>query len=260
MKIVTQLTDWPTKLHRASVNSFGFGGANAHVILESTDSFLPGHNVSERTPLPSDQTKLYMLPFSGSTTQSLEARVTGLAHRLSAGDIYDFNNLCHTLADRRTRMSKKSFLLATPSTALQDFSVEKLVTPKAIFSPLEFGFIFTGQGAQWPQMGKELLERYVRFSDTIDYLDSVLQKLPEPPTWTIKDALIEPAATSKVGDAAFSQPLCTAVQLGIVNLLRDWGVEPSVVAGHSSGEIAAAYAAGLLSEAHAIIVAYYRAM
>ena len=258
MKIVTQLTDWPTPLHRASINSFGYGGANAHAILESVDNFLPGYNTSKREVLPVDQTRLYVLPFSASTTQSLEARITSLAQRFNSGETYDFGNLCHTLADRRTQLSKKGFLLTTPSTAKGDFSLENLVTPKKIFPRLGFGFLFTGQGAQWPQMGKELLENYVLFSNTIDYLDSILQKLPEPPSWAMRDALLEPAATSKVGEAAFSQPLCTAVQIGIVKLLRAWGVEPTVVAGHSSGEIAAAYAAGLLSEAHAMIIAFYR--
>ena len=260
MKIVTQLTDWPTSLHRASINSFGYGGANAHAILESVDNYLPGYSESKRAVLPVDPTKLYILPFSGSTTQSLESRVASLAQRINAGQSYDFGNLCHTLSDRRTKLSKKGFLLATPSTAKNDFSLQNLVTPKKTFPRLEFGFIFTGQGAQWPQMGKELLDKYVLFSSTIDYLDSILQRLPEAPLWSIKDALLEPAATSKVGDASFSQPLCTAVQIGIVKLLRTWGVEPSVVAGHSSGEIAAAYASGLLSEAHAIIIAFYRGL
>ena len=93
---------------------------------------------------------------------------------------------------------------------------------------------------------------------TMEYLDSVLAALPEAPSWTIKGALVEPAATSKVGGAAFSQPLCTAIQVGIVKLLHGWGVKPSVVVGHSSGEIGAAFAAGLLTEAQAIVIAFYR--
>ena len=258
MRIVTQLTDWPTPLHRASINSFGYGGANAHAILESVDNFLPGYNTSKRTVIPEEPTRLYVLPFSASTIKALESSITNLAQRFIAGESYDFGNLCHTLSDRRTRLSKTGFLLASPTTAKQDFKPENLITPKKDTPRLNFGFIFTGQGAQWPQMGKELLESYILFSNTVDYLDSILQKLPEAPSWRLKDALLEPAATSKVSDAAFSQPLCTVVQIGLVKLLRTWGVEPSVVAGHSSGEIAAAYAAGLLSEAHAIIVAFYR--
>ena len=63
---------------------------------------------------------------------------------------------------------------------------------------------------------------------------------------------------SRINEAEFSQPLCTALQIGIVNLLRSWGVSPAAVVGHSSGEIAAAYATKALSAKAAIIIAYYR--
>ena len=258
MKIVTKLTSWPSNLHRASINSFGYGGANAHAILESVDSFLPSYNEERKERTESDPTKLYILPFSGSTPQSLEARVLDLGKRFSEGEMYNFGDLCHTLANRRSKLNKKGFLLASEATARTDFTVEKLITQKVTTPLLEFGFVFSGQGAQWPQMGREMLASSASFAATIEYMDSVLATLPEAPSWTIKDALLEPVATSKVGDAAISQPLCTAIQLGIVKLLRDWGVKPSVVVGHSSGEIAAAYAAGLLTEAQAIIIAYYR--
>ena len=258
MQVVTKLTNWPTQLHRASINSFGYGGANAHAILESVDSFLPGYNDARKERFTPDKNKLYALPLSGSTTRSLEARIVDLAKRFAEGESYDFGDLTYTLADRHSKLSTRGYLLATESTARTDFSVDKLIIPKGTTTRLEFGFIFTGQGAQWPQMGKELLENYPSFANTIDYLDSVLKTLPEAPSWTIKDSLLEPAATSKIADAGFSQPLCTAVQVGIVKLLQSWAVEPSVVVGHSSGEIAAAFATGLLSEAHAIIVAFYR--
>ena len=107
-------------------------------------------------------------------------------------------------------------------------------------------------------MGRRLLDKSPVFAKTIDYLDSVLRALPEAPSWTIKEALLEPAATSKLGDAALSQTFCTAVQLGIINRLYSWNIKPVVVVGYSSGEIAAAYAADLLTEAQAIVIAFYR--
>lgn len=237
MKIVTKLTSWPSNLHRASINSFGYGGANAHAILESVDSFLPSYNEARKERTEFDPTKLYILPFSGSTSQSLEARVLDLGKRLSEGEMYNFGDLCHTLANRRSKLDKKGFLLASEATARTDFTVGKLIPQKSATPLLEFGFVFSGQGAQWPQMGRELLTSYASFAATIEYMDSVLVTLPEAPSWTIKDALLEPVATSKVDDAAISQPLCTAIQLGIVKLLRDWGVKPSVVVGHSSGRL-----------------------
>lgn len=257
MQIVTKPTEWPSKLHRASINSFGYGGANAHAILESVDSFLPWYQHSRKHRAIKDPSKLYILPFSASTNQSLKARVNDISERMAEGENYDLGDLCHTLADRRTKLSEKGFVLATEASVKTDITLNELVSPKRA-SLLEFGFIFTGQGAQWPQMGVELFARHPSFVATIDHLDSVLQSLPVPPPWMIKDALIDPASTSRINEAAFSQPLCTAVQVGIVKLLHTWGVRPTVVVGHSSGEIAAAFAAGLLTEAQSIIVAFYR--
>ncbi|KAL8768386.1 MAG: hypothetical protein Q9194_005723 [Teloschistes cf. exilis] len=258
MRIVTKSCAWPTSVHRASINSFGYGGANAHAILESVDTFLSGYKEARQERLIFDPTKTFVLPFSASTRQSLEARVIDLAKRIHEGQRYDLGDLCHTLADRRSNLSEKGFLLASEASARSDFAIEKLHVPKQAQPLLKFGFVFTGQGAQWPQMGRELLDKSPAFAKTIEYLDGVLRILPEAPSWTIKEALLEPAATSNVGDAAFSQPLCTAVQLGIVNILRSWNVNPAVVVGHSSGEIATACAAGLLTEAQAIVVAFYR--
>ncbi|KAI4237003.1 MAG: hypothetical protein LQ349_002190 [Xanthoria aureola] len=258
MRIVTKTCAWPTSMHRMSINSFGYGGANAHAILESVDTFLPGYNEARQEQSTSDPTKTFILPFSASTRQSLEARIIDLARRMHEGQRYDLGDLCHTLAERRSNLSEKGFLLASEASVRSDVSIEKLNVPKQAQPLLKFGFVFTGQGAQWPQMGRELLDKSPAFAKTIDYLDSVLRILPEAPSWTIREALLEPAATSNVGDAAFSQPLCTAVQLGIVKVLHGWNVNPTVVVGHSSGEIAAACAAGLLTEAQAIVVAFYR--
>ena len=89
-------------------------------------------------------------------------------------------------------------------------------------------------------------------------LDRALEDLPDGPEWTIEDALLEDAEKSRVNEAEFSQPLCTAIQVAIVRLLALWEIKPVVTVGHSSGEIAAAFAAGLISATEAITVAYYR--
>ncbi|CAG8888828.1 unnamed protein product [Penicillium egyptiacum] len=144
------------------------------------------------------------------------------------------------------------------------------------------GFTFTGQGAQWPQMGAQLLHEFGVFRRTIQYLDAVLSKLQKKPSWTIEGALLEPAATSRIHDPAFSQTVCTALQIALVSLLKQWGIHPKATVGHSSGkisylfwegrgsiimrspsnchagEIAAAYAAGYVKGSEAIVLAYFR--
>ena len=98
------------------------------------------------------------------------------------------------------------------------------------------------------------------FVRTIRRLDRALEELLDGPDWTIEDVLLEDVQTSRVNEAEFSQPLCTAIQIGIVELLAHWGIRPVITVGHSSGEIAAAFAAGLISSTEAIVVAYYRGL
>jgi acyl transferase domain-containing protein len=85
-------------------------------------------------------------------------------------------------------------------------------------------------------MSSKLFDEYASFRQTIRYLDEVLGCLSTKPSWTIKGALCEPAATSRIHDPAFSQTVCTALQIGLVSLLRQWGIEPAVTVGHSSGK------------------------
>ena len=107
-------------------------------------------------------------------------------------------------------------------------------------------------------MGSELFELYPSFAQTIRELEEVLQLLPDPPTWSVRDMLLKPTVTSRINGPEFSQPLCTAIQIALVNLLGRWGINPTATVGHSSGEIAAAYAAGYISAEDAMIAAFYR--
>lgn len=109
-------------------------------------------------------------------------------------------------------------------------------------------------------MGYELLQQFPTFRKTIRELDNVLLSIPDPPTWTLEGSLSEPAKTSPVNTAALSQPLCTAIQIALVTLLKSWNITPVATVGHSSGEIAAAFAAGLLTAPEAMATAYYRGL
>ena len=110
------------------------------------------------------------------------------------------------------------------------------------------------------QMGKALLEYSPLFRQTISECDSILAGLSDKPSWSIAKELQKGPDKTNIHKAEYSQPLCTALQLGLVTLLDSWGVKPDVVVGHSSGEIAAAYAAGFMSMSDAITNAYYRGL
>ena len=266
IEIPTTLTPWPTghsrvnSIRRASINSFGYGGANAHVILENGHGYMPtGYDEASKAPQALSLQRPVLLPISAATSESLDARVKDLME-------FDFQDisildLAYTLGSRRSHFAERGYMLLQPNS----FTKNGLVTQHlhTTSSPVSSGappyaFVFTGQGAQWPGMCKELFTEFSVFHDAISEMDSVLQLLPHPPAWNLRKIILEESATSTIHHAAYSQPACTAIQVALVQLLASWDICPSATLGHSSGEIAAAYAAGYLSSAAAITIAYYR--
>lgn len=242
-------TPWPKdRKERVSVNNFGIGGANAHVVIDSADSFGATPQLEEAGD--NAQLLLFSAKSSGSLQHTMDRYITHLAK--SPERIED---VAYTLANRREHMEHRAYLVA---------SREKPGKPSVLSKPPtgpapNVVMVFTGQGAQWPQMGRNLLRTNNVFKTTIKTLDQQLKLLGENrPSWSIESELKKAARTSNVKLAEFSQPLCTAVQIGLVNALKAVGVEATGVVGHSSGEIAAAYAAGALTAGDAIVAAYYR--
>ena len=259
---MTETTDWPLNsgntrnIRRIGINSFGYGGANSHAILDAATNHVPLSKGASSEELSASRST-FLIPLSASTPSALEIQ----AARLASLNFDDINvvDLAFTLGTRRSKLSKRSFALAGQKTLKEDLDPENYQnTLMGTFSQLPIAFVFTGQGAQWPQMGKELIEEFPSFRSTIQDLDAVLQTLPERPSWTLQQAILEPKETSQISHVTRSQPVCTAIQIAYVRLLAQWGIKPEGVIGHSSGEIGAAYASGRLTCAQAIIVAYYR--
>ena len=253
---------------RVSVNSFGYGGTNAHMIVEGADSLTPStrnnykywspdkQNRKVKIPRSAfDRNRPFLLLFSAHDKATLKSNID--AHGKIARH-YQLLDLSYTLANRRSRLSSRAFAVA--SHANLDIALNKQegyhFAEKQRIPTI--GFAFTGQGAQWARMGNELITYYPSFLRSIRILDRALENLPDAPEWSLEDVLLEDTQNSRVSEAEFSQPLCTAIQVALVQLLDQWGVQPVVTVGHSSGEIAASYAAGHISAPEAIIVAYYR--
>ncbi|KAI1356404.1 hypothetical protein F5Y01DRAFT_309815 [Xylaria sp. FL0043] len=325
LKIVTQTIPWPNlPIRRASINSFGYGGSNAHAIVESVEALLPGYRSRHQASIQSSSIetfalnnglhrgssssfsshssksvngsmngmtngaphghingngnikvngdahhtrngndvhsapKKYLIPFSAHDEKTLQANYDKLA---TCCDRWALGDIAYTLSARRSLFQQRSFVIAADdeSTILPNEMPKAVKVPAAAAAP-DIGFVFTGQGAQWPQMGVSLIEEYPSCLATIRRLDGYLEDLDEGfgRSWSIEDVLKEDPEHSQVHQAELSQPLVTALQIMIVNLLFQWGMTPRAVIGHSSGEIAAGYAAGLLTEQEAIIVAYLR--
>ncbi|KAI1499776.1 polyketide synthase [Biscogniauxia marginata] len=260
MSVATEVRLWPRSLRRASINSFGYGGANAHTILESIDSYLrriPQEPYLEKA----SGDELVVLPVSAASAKSLEARVQQTKDAIKHCHDGNVKSLAFTLSQGRPSLRTKGFLIAKATNGGGAELVHSEI-PEPIDSTtnLPLAFIFTGQGAQYHGMARELLQRNKGFLGTIRELDNVLQSLPPKtaPSWTLEQTILDLPDISQVNHPTRSQPVCTAVQIGLVILLRRWNVTPSAVVGHSSGEIAAAFAAKLLTAKEAILAAYFR--
>ncbi|KAI9653650.1 MAG: Type I Iterative PKS [Bathelium mastoideum] len=263
VQVIRSAMAWPRNRNnnyvpRASINSFGYGGANAHCILERGRTELnPDDTSTIRSNI--DPQRPYLLPFSAKTGFSLQCRARDLAE-IDLDGIH-VADLAFTLAVRRTSFNHRAFLIKNQTELVGMRNELRLLGPLTngvLCEDVPVAFVFTGQGAQWPQMGMALYDRCAAFRDSFSHLDRILYELPNPPSWTLKDTLFASPESSKMHLASRSQPMCTAVQVGLVDLLRSWGIQPKYVIGHSSGEIAAAYAAASISAEHAIVLAYYR--
>ncbi|THC90921.1 hypothetical protein EYZ11_009621 [Aspergillus tanneri] len=178
-----------------------------------------------------------LLVVSAKSNEALKKRIAEITEYNNSHPSC-FHDLAYTLGLRREHLSHRAFAVVNPGVPL-DVSAFQSHSSK----PRDMVFVFTGQGAQWQGMGSQLMEAFSSFRNDIHLMDEILHAVDGTLDWSLTD---------------LSQPLCTAVQIGLVNLLHGWGVKASAVVGHSSGEIAAAYAAGALTLRSAILLAFYR--
>ncbi|KAI0401620.1 reducing type I polyketide synthase 10 [Xylaria palmicola] len=259
IKIPTELTKWPEYVSRVrciGINSFGYGGANAHCILEEAPSSQVRQSLVARRSVHQSSV---VLPLSAATQASLDSRVADLS-TFDFGDT-DILDLAYTLASRRSNLGSRGFLVAPRGDEIAKSFKEQAFTtgtaaPEGTAKPL--AFVFTGQGSQWAGMCRELFSEFSIFNNAIAEMDSVLRSLPDRPNWTLQEALIDSENPDLINQASRSQPCCTAIQIALLQLLASWDILPATTVGHSSGEIAAAFAAGHVSAAEAIVIAYYR--
>ncbi|KAI6092718.1 PKS01 highly reducing polyketide synthase [Hypoxylon rubiginosum] len=284
IKIPTELTRWPKDgLRRISINSFGYGGTNAHAIIDDAYHYMQKrglngiHFTNTLRPYTNGITKPYKLtnghvngvttsskprlfPLSSQDRDGLKRVKKSLAEFVQKKSTEeDFvSDLAYTLAEKRSRLQWKSFTIASSADDLQTaLTSDEVVYPEQLSSQKpRLGFVFTGQGAQWATMGMELME-YATFRSSIEAADAYLRAELEC-DWSAVEELSRGASTSKLSIALYSQTLCTVLQVALVDLLREWEITPVAVTGHSSGEIAAAYCMGALTKEDAWKVAYYR--
>lgn len=195
--------------------------------------------------------------FSAKSKDCLRSNLSELQKWVSSRqDTLHLGDLAHTLAARRSLMAWRASYVASSAEDLAS-SLERLSLTRSSRHP-PVVFLFTGQGAQWFAMGRELLQAASPsvFRDSIFKSDSILKSLGL--TWSLVEELQKDKASSQIDKSEFAQPASTAIQVALVDLLKHLGILPEAVVGHSSGEIAAAYAAGALSQEEALTVSFCR--
>ncbi|KAH8881784.1 polyketide synthase [Thozetella sp. PMI_491] len=256
MKVPVQQRPWPAKKRYISINNFGFGGSNAHCVLERAPLHIqPGQ---KKASLDARQ-RLFVLSANdeASTKKSMEQLNIFLEQHPEVFQKGLLRNLAYTLGERRSQLSWRFAVVASASSDLAEALASADAKPIRVSqAPPKIAFVYTGQGAQWHAMGRELLASYPIFYETVAAADECLKRFGAD--FSLLEELQRDKDASQVGKAHISQPICSAVQLGLTALLASWGIRPSLVTGHSSGEIGAAYAAGALSLEDAMAIAYHR--
>ncbi|KAI9759233.1 MAG: Type I Iterative PKS, partial [Geoglossum simile] len=254
LKVPTDAMPWPAdRMERVGVNCFGIGGSNAHVLIESAASFGLDRPATTLGVDSADNMRPHLLVFSAKHPEALRRSMENYKSYLSASP-NALSDISYSLSTRRETFTHRAFCIAS---GLGAYEVSKISKPGE-GGPPNLVFVFTGQGAQWALMGRELIEKEPIFRERIQVLDDFLSQLPDPPNWRLQDEILQLKQRSRLSDAEFSQPCCTAIQVALVDLLGKWNVKPAAVVGHSSGEIAAAYACGSITATEAILIAYYR--
>jgi len=253
--IPTALTPWRSAgaPRVASVSSFGFGGTNAHVVLE------------EHVPEAADvggtgPGREHVLMLSARSPAALKELAHAYSARLRAlpGDALD--DFVHTATVRRTHHDHRIAAIGADAAGLAG-QLEARIVERAGAKPVSADaarqpvFVFTGQGTHWGGMGRELYEAEPVFRAAVDAVCGEFRMLSG---WDLLEVLNDPARESRLSATEVAQPAIFAMQVGLAVLWKSWGVRPGAIIGHSVGEIAAAHAAGVLTLAEATSVAFHR--
>jgi len=255
LRVQTTLGPWPAESGPAlaGVSSFGFGGTNAHVVLEEApQSDLAMQNAEWKSGNPESA---HLLPLSARSPEALQSLARAYQNFPAAPESpVSLHDVCYSAGVRRTH---NDYRLAVTGNSLEQMAqgLEAFLRGEArpgLSSGRKVSghqkklvFVFPGQGSQWFGMGRKLFEQEAVFREVVERCDRAMRPYGD---WSLLAELTATdAAQSRLNEIDIIQPALFAIQVALAGLWRSWGIEPQAVVGHSMGEVAAAYVAGALS-------------
>jgi rifamycin polyketide synthase modules 1, 2 and 3 len=269
VEVLAEARSWPdvARPRRAGVSSFGISGTNVHLILEQVPGQVEASG-SDLRDAAADPLSYEPLPFtlSAKNSTALRAQAAALRTHLDGHDgrLYD---VAFSLATTRTQFDRRAVVTAHTReelrvglSAIVDDLPHASVATDAV-QEAGLAFVFAGQGTQRAGMGAELYERYRAFATALDEICAELDQHLERPLREVMFG-IDPESKTLLDCTQFQQPALFAFEAALYALLRSWGVRPTVLVGHSIGELTAAYVAGVwaLPEAAVLVAARGRLM
>ncbi|MDX1928072.1 MAG: type I polyketide synthase, partial [Pirellulaceae bacterium] len=251
-----------------AINSFGYGGSNAHAVLQSVPT-APAVSSAGATAhsaiadvYPATHAFPYFLPITGRSHKAVSALASKYANMLRRGTKLD--DLLYSTSFKRAALSHRAVVKANDldhmivglETLAAESETEQVVRGVQPYQgqrkPV---FVFTGMGPQWWGMGQELYRHEAIYREAVDEADHVFKEVAG---FSALAEMLKPEADSRISDTRFAQPANLLIQIGIMAVMRAAGVEPGAVVGHSVGELAAAYAAGVLNLRDVMTVCFHR--
>ncbi|MEZ4727505.1 MAG: type I polyketide synthase [Caldilineaceae bacterium] len=273
--VPTELTPWPqlpgSTRRLAGVSSFGLGGTNAHVVVEAAPEPAPTAQRQTTAATVVDR-PTHLLALSAKNEQALQELVQRYGTYLAAHPQTALGDLCYTAAAGRSHFEQRLTVTADSVAQIQE-ALTAFANQQPTLgvqtgyvaghqAPPQVAFLFTGQGAQYVNMGRDLYDTQPLFRQIVDQCDALLQPyLPQSLVSVLYPAEKKTAgrgqrAEDSGGEAGgggvglldqmvYAQPATFVIEYALAKLWQSWGIEPTVVIGHSLGEFAAACFAGV---------------
>ncbi|MBX2879154.1 MAG: SDR family NAD(P)-dependent oxidoreductase, partial [Granulosicoccus sp.] len=250
----------------AAVNSFGYGGSNAHVILQSSSMDLSTDSEDSAKIVDTEKAEHevpYALPVSGRSKDALIANAARLAEWMENTE-KPLDDIIYSASMRRAHFNFRSVAMGRNRkeliSALQDIAQDQendLIVHDAqpIQGQRQPVYVFTGMGPQWWYMGQELYANQRIYREYAHLADAAFAKVAG---FSILSEMLKPEDSSQIQKTIYAQPANLIIQIGVFEMLKAQGLQPGMIVGHSVGELGSAYAAGVLSLEDAMLVSFHR--